>query len=235
VLTRAAGRTEEQVKELVAAMAPRPAPDDLLRRLPAPRSCSSGPELQLPIAPVSSGPETQAAQPSRPAARIEPISEELRVLRVTVGADFTTDLAAVRAALSHKIPDGNLVAVLHECLRVTLAAATKRRRGTGRACPTPVSAPGGRYIPAAIRDAVWRRDDGRCAFVSADGRRCDSTHQLELHHLVPFARGGAATLDGLALRCKAHNLHEARRDFGDEHIEHVTARARRARSAQLDL
>src|SRR5512134_2437590 len=31
VLSRAAGRTEEQVKELVAALAPRPAPDDLLR------------------------------------------------------------------------------------------------------------------------------------------------------------------------------------------------------------
>jgi 5-methylcytosine-specific restriction endonuclease McrA len=154
---------------------------------------------------------------------------------VTVDAAFTTDLAAVRAALSHKIPDGNLVAVLHECLRVTLAATTKRRRNAGRARPAPATGAAGRYIPAAIRDAVWRRDDGRCAFVSADGRRCDSTHQLELHHLVPFARGGAATVDGLALRCKAHNLHEARRDFGDEHIEHATARARRARSPRLDL
>ncbi len=34
---RAAGRTEEQVRELVAAMKPRPEPDDLLRRLPQPR------------------------------------------------------------------------------------------------------------------------------------------------------------------------------------------------------
>src|SRR5438067_1518181 len=149
------------------------------------------------------------------AARLEPISEQLRVLRVTVGADFAKDLDAVRAALSHKIPDGDLAALLHECLRVTLAAATKRRRGSGRAradvlAPTDSTS---RYVPAAIRDAVWRRDDARCAFVAADGRRCDSTHQLELHHLVPFARGGAATVDGLALRCKAHNLHEARRDF----------------------
>src|SRR5688572_17549165 len=50
-LDRAAGRTEEQVKELVAALRPRPAPPDLLRRLPAPPApppqpdSGSGPEL----------------------------------------------------------------------------------------------------------------------------------------------------------------------------------------------
>ena len=251
ILRRAAGRTEEQVKELVAALAPRPAPVNLFRRLAAasapaaPTNVPAGSGPELAPAPTSaaagSGPELTPAAPTstptRPAARLEPISEQLRVLRVTVGADFAKDLDAVRAALSHKIPDGDLAAVLHECLRVTLAAATKRRRGAGRAradaaAPTDSTS---RYVPAAIRDAVWRRDDARCAFVAADGRRCDSTHQLELHHLVPFARGGAATVDGLALRCKAHNLHEARRDFGDDHVERAIARARNANHHQFDL
>jgi 5-methylcytosine-specific restriction endonuclease McrA len=127
-----------------------------------------------------------------------------------------------------------MVDVLHECLRVTLAATAKRRRGTGRPRAARASDATGRYIPAAIRDAVWRRDDGCCAFVSSEGRRCGSTHQLEIHHLIPFARGGADTVENLALRCKAHNLHEARRDFGDEHVERATVRARHARSPQLD-
>jgi hypothetical protein len=35
VLSRAAGRSEEQVKELVAALRPRPAPPEMLRKLPA--------------------------------------------------------------------------------------------------------------------------------------------------------------------------------------------------------
>ena len=228
ILGRAAGRTEEQVKELVAALAPRPAPADLFRRLPAPAAPA--------ITPASSGPEPQDEAPAptpavsapRPTARVEPISADLRVLRVTVGADFARDLEAVRAALSHKVPDGNLAGVLHECLRVTLAATTKRRRGAGRARAegdAPEAA--GRHVPAAVRDAVWRRDAGRCAFVSADGRRCGSTHQLELHHLLPFARGGAATVDGISLR-RAHNLHEARLDFGAEHVERAIARARSA-------
>ena len=151
------------------------------------------------------------------AARFEPISRDLRVLRVTVGADFARDLAAVRALLSHKVPDGNLAAVLHECLRVTLETGEKRRRGAGRARTQDAPAPNstGRYVPAAVRDAVWRRDEGRCAFVSPDGRRCGSTHQVELHHLVPFARGGGATVDDLALRCRLcrarHKRHYADR------------------------
>lgn len=33
---------------------------------------------------------------SRPAPRVEPISEELRVLRMTVGREFVADLESVR-------------------------------------------------------------------------------------------------------------------------------------------
>ena len=59
ILDRAAGRTEEQVRELVAALHPRPEPMDLLRRLPEPRSapvssarhclCSSSPRPHHPV------------------------------------------------------------------------------------------------------------------------------------------------------------------------------------------
>ena len=48
VLGRAAGRTEDEVKVLVAALNPRPAPADLLRRLPERRAVtasSAAPEL----------------------------------------------------------------------------------------------------------------------------------------------------------------------------------------------
>lgn len=67
-----------------------------------------------------------------------------------------------------------------------------------------------RRIPAAERRPVWTRDDGRCAFVGADGR-CSETGFLEFHHVVPFAAGGPGTLDNLQLRCRAHNAYEARR------------------------
>lgn len=71
-----------------------------------------------------------------------------------------------------------------------------------------------RYIAKEVRDAVWERDGGRCAFVSEDGRRCCETRWLEWHHVIPFARGGQATLENLTLYCRAHNQYQGRLDFG---------------------
>jgi hypothetical protein len=65
-----------------------------------------------------------------------------------------------------------------------------------------------RYIPAAVRRAVWTRDGGQCAFIGREGR-CTERGFLEFHHCQPFSAGGAATTEGLSLRCRAHNAHEA--------------------------
>jgi hypothetical protein len=35
-----------------------------------------------------------------------------------------------------------------------------------------------------------------------------------LHHVIPYARGGATTLENLELRCAAHNKYEAEQTFG---------------------
>ena len=278
LLGRAAGRTEDEVRVLVAALNPRPAPADLLRRLPErPRviSSSAAPEL-LPVTASSAAPELPASTassaapellastasstaPELPAstpvgaagcgpallfpadaprgaeldggrarsACIEPISEELRVLRVTVGREFVQDLEAVRDALSHQIPDRGLEAVLHECIRRTLREVARRRTGgdtarTKVAAETPKPKGRRRGIPAAVRKAVWRRDQGSCAFVSADGRRCGSTYQLELHHIQAFAKGGPATAVNISLRCSRHNRFHADEDFGAEKMARVT-------------
>jgi 5-methylcytosine-specific restriction endonuclease McrA len=74
----------------------------------------------------------------------------------------------------------------------------------------------GRYIPAAVRREVLRRDDARCTYVDARGQRCKETHFLELHHLQPFARNGAHLVSNLTLRCVAHNALAAERDFGPQ-------------------
>jgi 5-methylcytosine-specific restriction endonuclease McrA len=71
-----------------------------------------------------------------------------------------------------------------------------------------------RRIPAATRDAVYARDNGRCTFVGSTGKRCETTHNLQVDHIVPYARGGTATLHNLRLLCERHNKHEAERVFG---------------------
>jgi len=73
-----------------------------------------------------------------------------------------------------------------------------------------------RHVPAALRRAIWQRDEGRCQFVSAAGVRCESTSYLEIDHVRPVALGGTSTLDNLRLLCRAHNQLEAEARLGRE-------------------
>src|SRR5690349_21467673 len=72
----------------------------------------------------------------------------------------------------------------------------------------------GRYVPAAERREVFRRDEGRCTFTDERGQRCREERYLELHHLKPFAPGGENVASNLTLRCAAHNALAAEDDFG---------------------
>ena len=63
-----------------------------------------------------------------------------------------------------------------------------------------------RYVPAAVKREVWRRDQGRCSYVDPhSGRRCGSRYRLEIDHIVPFALGGATEPGNLRIRCRAHH------------------------------
>jgi 5-methylcytosine-specific restriction endonuclease McrA len=37
---------------------------------------------------------------------------------------------------------------------------------------------------------------------------------VELHHVVPFAMGGAHSAENLRVYCRAHNQRQSERDFG---------------------
>jgi len=76
-----------------------------------------------------------------------------------------------------------------------------------------------RYIPTALRREVYTLDGGQCSFVSQSGTRCCTRRDLEFHHVVPFARGGAMTLDNLRLMCRAHNALLAERDYGRDYVK----------------
>ena len=54
---------------------------------------------------------------------------------------------------------------------------------------------------------------GRCAFVGTIGR-CSETGFLEFHHVRPFAKRGATSIENIELRCRAHNEYEAEQCFG---------------------
>ena len=76
-----------------------------------------------------------------------------------------------------------------------------------------LQSPPRRHIPAAVRRHIWQRDGGRCCYRDPlTGRRCTSSHLLQIDHLLPVAEGGGPEPSNLVLRCFAH--HRMRHGYG---------------------
>jgi hypothetical protein len=131
--------------------------------------------------------------------------------------------------MRHTNPSGDLSVVLDRALNLLLARLEKQRLGKARQPSNratdgkPETALGKSnrqgYVPRAVRRAVFERDGEQCTFVDDRGRRCPSRAFLELDHREPRAVGGADDVANLSVKCRAHNMLSAERDFGRPHIE----------------
>ena len=125
-----------------------------------------------------------------------------------------------RALLRHKIPSGDVAAIVDEALTVLVAKLERRRCGAAKRPRTDAAtASPSRDVPAAVRRAVWQRDESRCTFVDRQGRRCDARDWLEIHHDEPFGRGGETRLENLRLLCRSHNQFQAEIDYGADFMQ----------------
>jgi hypothetical protein len=227
VLTSARHKSKHEVERLVAGLNPKPPVPTVIRKLPMSRvvGCSL-----LPAAPVTSPIETGATTASRvppaPAARaadstawrsgVSPLAPERFKIQLTISGETHAKLRRVQDLIRHTNPSGELAEIFDRALTLLLEDLERRRCA---ATPSPRPAGGGtmwsRHIPATVKREVWRRDQGRCAFVGTDGR-CGETGFLEFHHVEPHAIGGVSTAENIQLRCRAHNVYEARLFFGDD-------------------
>ena len=160
------------------------------------------------------------ATPPSPRSILAPLAPERYLLRVTLSRDAHDKLERARALLRHAIPNGDPAAVVDRALTALVEQLEKRKIGRDIASAkarvaASRQASRTRHVPAAVKRAVWARDQGRCAFVGTHGR-CEETAFVEFHHVRPFAVGGATDVDNLQLRCRAHNAHEAACYFGEE-------------------
>jgi hypothetical protein len=228
VLEEARHRSRRDVERIVARLRPQPDVAPCVRKLPEP-PVPQTPAMESLAAPVAvvapdacvpqrratphTGGAPPAALPCRPV--VKPLSPTRYSLKLTIGEEVHDMLERAQALLRHAVPDGDLAVVFERALRALLRELARTRvAAANRPRAAVPSVARGRHVPAAVRRAVWKRDEGRCAFVGADGRRCDATAFLELHHLVPFADGGQSTVENLVLHCKSHNGYEADRWFG---------------------
>lgn len=222
VLASARHQSKREIERLVATLSPRPAIPSLVRKLPESRQTvtDAAPRAQAAlVAPNPAAAPTQAiallpaatlAAPRPPIAALAP---ERYKVQLTVSRETHDKLRRVQDLLRHTVPKGDLAEIVDRALTVLLQDL-ERRRLAATASPRGVRKPseGSRYIPAAVRREVWRRDEGRCAFVGRSGR-CTERGCLEFHHVQPYAAGGGATASNIQLRCRAHNAYEARLFF----------------------
>ncbi|MBM3471497.1 MAG: HNH endonuclease [Armatimonadetes bacterium] len=216
LLEQARYKGRREVEILVAALRPQPPVPDQVRKLPTPSQPAPPPALHSPDftaqaaapPPAPALPPAPAPPPDRPPI-VAPLAPQRYRIQLTVDADTVQKLRGVQALLRHQIPDGDLAKILNRALTVLLRDLAKQKFGaTDRPRSSPGAAAGSRHVPAEVRRAVWARDGGRCGFVG-EGGRCAEQDFLEFHHVVPHAAGGAATVDNIQLRCRAHNAYEA--------------------------
>jgi hypothetical protein len=220
LLASARHRRKREVEELVGKLRPQPDVRSAVRKLPAPPA-SRRPSVCAPQAAVRESPsdETVAAPPSTPARPVvAALAPERFKIQFTASREILDKLRYAQDLLRHVIPSGDVAVVFERALGALIEQLEKQKCGlTSRPGKAAACAPGSRHIPAAVRREVWRRDEGRCAFVGAHGR-CQERAFLEFHHLIPFAAGGRADAANIQLRCRAHNLYEADLFFGADAV-----------------
>ena len=218
LLERARHRSKREVEQIVAALRPLPPVPSMVRRLPtAMNPCRPSGSVD-PIEGGAVEPDCEAATnstqtPLRPPI-VAPLAPERYRIQFTISGETHDKLRRAQDLLRHSIPNGDPAAIFDRALTRLVAELERTRLAvTSRPRRSRAATPGSRHVPAAVKREIWTRDNGQCAFVGTNGR-CSERGFLEIHHVVPFARGGRTVADNLQLRCQAHNMYEAERVFG---------------------
>jgi 5-methylcytosine-specific restriction endonuclease McrA len=160
-------------------------------------------------------------------------TEQELLVQFLANKEFIERYEEVRALLSQRLSSTSFENVFEALMNDFLERhspsnrkARRDKKGTENQKTSPASRqplalnrahakPHSRRIPAAVWDAVFARDKGRCTYVGRTGRRCGSKQALQVDHIKPFARGGANAASNLRLLCAKHNRLAAQEVFGE--------------------
>ena len=234
LLGQAFGKSRAELELLLATRAPKAAVPTKIRGVesgvvsPGTVELMTSPGNRETAAITETAPESRRSAP-KPPVKLTPLSPERFAVQVTIDRETHALLRRAQELLSHRCQSGDVAKVLHRALEQLVGSLEKRKYAmTQRPRQPRGSKPDTRYVPAHVRRVVRERDGDRCTFVSTDGHRCESRTRLEFDHVVPFARGGGATVEGIRLRCRTHNQYEAERAFGARFMAAKRDESRRA-------
>ncbi len=170
LVAAAAGETKAAIEALLAERFPRSESLAMEVALPAAGQLAPGgvdtSRASSELAPGRVGGPSSApgrVDPSAAPSRVTATAAQRYALQCTIGQSTHEKLAYARALLGHQLPSGDLARVLDRALdalvekleRRKFAASRRPRPRRRRASTSP------RHIPAAVKLAVWERDQGR--------------------------------------------------------------------------
>jgi hypothetical protein len=216
VLPRFFHRSKQEAKAVAVEIRP----EEVIPR----REVVTASPRAAPIHPGETRPgHTSLVVPPAEKMQSEPLTPDLRRLHMTVSKQFLDKLDAARKGQGHAQPGASAEQILETALDLLLAQQAKRRGAVKKPRQNPRPARPG-HVPAAVKRAVWSRDDGKCQWPLDSGGICGSTLRLEIDHVVPRARGGPSTIDNCRLACRTHNQLAARQVYGDDWMDRFTNR-----------
>jgi len=222
VLARAIHKSKRQIEELVAELVPRPDVPPSVRKVPARAETGPFPQLRPGAVKNETPPQSPALPPPAPPV-VRPLSPARYKVMFTASAELREKLERLEALMQE-----DLVAVIEaavteklERLEAKRFAETKAPRKSLEETDTSASS---RYMPAAVRRVVRKRDQDRCTFLDKQGRRCTERRGLEFHHDDPYGRGGDQSPSNVRLLCKMHNSYLAERDYGKDVMDQYRRR-----------
>jgi 5-methylcytosine-specific restriction endonuclease McrA len=184
----------------------------------APSECAQVPGSMVPVSTFT---------------RVTPLSPTSFKYEVTLSKAAHHKLEYAKSLLGHAVPSGNLPEIIERALDALIEKLEQsklgkcsRTRPVARRKPSKPREQNERYISPQVRQAVWKRDGGRCTYVGTRHRRCEARSRLEFDHILTIARGGLSTVENLRLRCRRHNQLEAERTYGVAFMKGKRERAR---------
>ena len=222
ILKEAAGLGRFAVEAIKARYIPKAEPRDSV----TPISVKSIVPLSLDVAP---SPTKGLAEEEIKSVPIAEPKETVRV-RISYVADDTLiqSMNKVKSFLAHKYPNARLEEIEAEVYQFYLEAHDPQKKETKKKPKkgSPTQKMGlvrhTRYIPVAVKRAVWKRDEGCCSHRYENGTRCRSTYKLQFDHIVLFRDGGRSdSMENLRLLCAVHNQFEADRKIGKATMDRI--------------
>jgi hypothetical protein len=177
---------------------------------------------------------TAADTPQAPSGtHVTPLSAESFAVQFTRSRQADDRFRYAQTLLGSRVNSSDLAEVYSRAIEALIGKLEKVRFG---ACAKPRKGgpgarAGSRHVSNDVKRAVWMRDQARCTYESASGRRCDAREDLQFDHIREFARGGEATVDNIRLRCPGHNQHTAEQTYGAGFMKQKRKEVMAARAA----